>query len=306
VQIIGENIHIISPRVKEAIGNRDTAVIQELAKAQVDAGAAIVDLNIGPQKKEGVEIMRWLVPIIQEVTDVPISLDTTNLEAIRAGLTLLKRPGMVNSASAEPQRLAEVPPLAGEAGARLIALTMGKSGIPVTAEERVAIAIDQLIPRAIECGIPMENLYLDPLAMTVSGCQEYCPPCIEAVRYIKQGMDPAPMTTCGLSNVSNRVPADRRSLLNRVYLVMLMAAGIDSVIADPLDAELMKAIHYVERRDESTAAGALLVKLYDRVAAMEELEPSDVDMSEPDQVDIWKTVQVLMNKTIYTDDYLRG
>ena len=72
---------------------------------------------------------------------------------------------------------------------------MGKSGIPLTAEERVSIAIDQLIPRAIEVGIPMENLYLDPLVLTVSGCQEYCPPAIEAVRYIKQGMDPAPMTT---------------------------------------------------------------------------------------------------------------
>ena len=130
----------------------------------------------------------------------------------------------------------------------------------------MAIAIDQLIPRAIEVGIPMENLYLDPLLMTVSGCQEYCPPAIEAVRYIKQGMDPAPMTTCGLSNVSNQVPADRRSLLNRVYLVMLMAVGLDSAIADPLDDELMKVIRIVDERDDSTAAGSLLLTLHDRTA----------------------------------------
>jgi len=306
VLIIGENIHIISPQVKEAIANRDTATMQQLAQEQVAQGAGIVDLNIGPQKKEGPEIMRWLVPAVQDVVDVPLSMDTTNLEAIRVGLSLAKQRGMVNSASAEPQRLADMPPLAAEFGARLIALTMGKSGIPVTAEERVAIAIDTLIPRALEVGVPIENLYLDPLLMTVSGCQEYCPPAVEAVRYIKQGMDPAPMTTGGLSNVSNRVPADMRSLLNRVYLVMLMAVGIDSVIADALDTELWKAIRIVEERDDSTAAGALLLTLYDRVAAMEELEPSDVDMSEPEQVDIWKTVQVLMNKVIYTDNYLRA
>ena len=303
--IIGENIHIIAPAVKEAIANRDTAAIQKLAKAQVDAGAQILDLNIGPQKKEGPEVMRWLAPAIQEVADVPLSLDTTNLEAIRTGLSLLKQEGMVNSTSGEPERLERVPPLAAEYNARLIALCMGKSGIPMTAEERVQIAIEQLIPRAIEVGIPMENLYLDPLAMTVSGCQEYAPHAVETVRYIKQGMDPAPMTTCGLSNVSNRVPADMRSLLNRVYLVMLMAAGIDSAIADPLDKELMNTIRVIDERNDSTAPGSLLLSLYDRTAAMEELEPSDVDMSDPEQVMIWKTVQVLMNKTIYTDAYLR-
>lgn len=304
--IIGENIHIIAPRVKEAIAARDTAAIQKLAREQVDHGAHILDLNIGPQKKEGPEIMRWLVPAVQEVVDIPLSLDTTNLEAIRTGLSLTTQQAMVNSTSAQPDRLRDVPPLAAEYGARLIALTMGKSGIPMTAEERVAIAIDQLIPRAVELGIPMENLYLDPLLMTVSGCQEYCPPAIEAVRYIKQGMDPAPMTTCGLSNVSNQVPADKRSLLNRVYLVMLMSVGLDSAIADPLDTELMNVIRIVDERDDSTGAGSLLLTLYDRTAAMEELEPSDVDMSDPDQVALWRTIQVLLNKTIYTENYLRG
>ena len=303
--IIGENIHIISPHVKEAIATRNTAAVQALAKEQVEAGAGMLDLNIGPQKKEGVEVMRWLVPAVQEAVDVPLSLDTTNQEALDAGLALLTQKGMVNSTSAEPERLQKLPPLAAKHGARLIALTMGGGGIPMTAEERVSLAIETLIPRALEVGIPMEDLYLDPLLMTVSGCQEYCPPAIEAVRYIKQGMDPAPMTTCGLSNVSNRVPAEMRSLLNRVYAVMLMAVGMDTAIADALDTELMNTIRIVEQRDASTGAGALLLTLHDRVAAMEELEPSDVDMSDPEQVAIWKTTQVLLNKVIYTDAYLR-
>ncbi|HLA81627.1 MAG TPA: dihydropteroate synthase [Thermoleophilia bacterium] len=303
--IIGENIQIISPEVKEAIAGRDAQTMQRLAKSQVEHGAQILDLNIGPQKKEGPEVMRWLVPVIEEVADVPLSLDTTNLEAIRAGLSLAKHRSLVNSASAEPERLERVPPIAAEYNAGLIALMMGKSGIPLSAEERVSIALDQLVPRAMEVGIPMENLYLDPLVLTVSGCQEFCPPAVEAVRYVKQGMDPAPLTTCGLSNVSNRVPHENRSLLNRTYLVMLMAAGLDTAIADPLDKELMNVIRIIDERDDSTAAGSLLLTLYDRTMAMEELEQSDVSMSEPDQVAIWKTVQVLMNKTIYSDSYLR-
>lgn len=303
--IIGENIHIISPRVREAVANRDTEAIQSLALSQVEHGAQILDLNIGPQKRQGPAVMEWIVGAVQEAVDVGLSFDTTNLAAIETGLKLARQKAMINSTSAEPERLEKVPAVAAEYGAQLIALMMGKAGIPVTAEERVAIAIEQLVPRAMEVGIPMEDLFLDPLVLTVAGCQEYCPHAVEAVRYVKQGMDPAPMTVCGLSNVSNNVPAEDRSLLNRVYLVKLMAVGIDAAIADPLDAELMEVIRIVEERDDSTPLGALLLTLHDKTAAMEELEPSDVDMSDPEQVAIWKTVQVLENKTIFTESYLR-
>ena len=304
--IIGENIHIIAPRVKQAVQDRDTAAMQKLAVSQVGAGAHLLDLNIGPQKRQGIEVMSWLVDAVQQVTDVGLSLDTTNLAAIEAGLKLVKRQAVINSTSAEPERLEKVPPVAAAYGAKLIALTMGKGGIPLTAEERVTIAIEQLVPRAMEVGLPMDDLLLDPLVLTVAGCQEYCPHAVEAVRYIKQGMDPAPQTVCGLSNVSNHVPAEGRSLLNRVYLVKLMAVGIDAAIADPLDKELMEAIRIIEERDDSTPVGALLLTLHDRTAAMEELEPSDVDMDDPAQADIWKTVQVLENKIIYSEAYLRA
>jgi len=304
--IVGENIHIIAPKVKRMIAERDEKALQELARAQVEAGAGILDLNIGPQRRTGPEVMSWVVETVQSAVDVPLSLDTTNLGAIEAGLKLARHKALINSTSAEPERLETVPPLAAKYNAGLIALTMGKGGIPISAEERVAIAIEQLVPRAMEVGIPMEDLYLDPLVLTVAGCQEYCPHAVEAVRYIKQGMDPAPMTIAGLSNVSNHVPAEGRSLLNRVYLVMLMAAGIDSVIADPLDRELMETVRIVEERDESTGAGHALLVLYDATMAMEELEPSQIDLDDPAQSDIWKTVQVLMNKIIFTESYLRA
>ncbi|MGQ9681341.1 MAG: dihydropteroate synthase [Anaerolineae bacterium] len=303
--IIGENIHIIAPRVKEAINARDTQAIQEMALAQVRAGAACIDLNIGPQRKAGVEVMEWIVDAVQAVTDVPLSLDTTNLAAIEAGLKRCRAQAFINSTSAEAERLETVPPLAAQYNARLIALTMAKEGIPVAAEERVAIAMEKLIPRAMEVGIPMENLYIDPLVLTVAGTQEYVPNAIEAIRMFKQVMDPAPMTVVGLSNVSNSVPAENRSLINRTYLVMLMAAGLDAAIADPLDRAQNEFIRIVEARDDSTPVGRLLLHLYDTTAAMEPFDPGMVDMNDPEQVAIYKTIRILKNETIYAHSYLR-
>jgi 5-methyltetrahydrofolate corrinoid/iron sulfur protein methyltransferase len=182
---------------------------------------------------------------------------------------------------------------------------MAEGMIPVGADERVTIALEALIPHMLEIEFPITDLIIDPLVLTVSGCQEYCPECIEAVRMLKFAWDPPPLTSGGLSNVSNAVPNKMRPLLNRTYMVMLMGAGIDIVIADPFDRELMEWIRVVEERDESTSLNKLLLKLHDRVEAMEELQPEDVDMSDPQQADIWKTVQALLNKVIYTDSYLR-
>ncbi|UCC86343.1 MAG: dihydropteroate synthase [Anaerolineales bacterium] len=303
--IIGENIHIISQAVKDAVAARDIRFFQDLAVKQVEAGAHVLDLNIGPQKKAGHEIMPWLVKGVQEVVDVPLSLDTTNLAAIEAGLKVAKAQCIINSTSAEEERLEKVPPLAKEYNAKLIALTMGKGGIPVGAEERVNIALEKLIPRAMELDIAMEDLLIDPLVLTVSGCQEYCPECVEAVRILKVAGDPPPMTNTGLSNVSNAVPGAMRPLINRTYCVMLMAAGVDYAIADPLDVQLKEFLRIVNQRDDSTGIGKLLLALYDKTAAMDRLTIDDVDMDDPEQADIFKTVQILYNDIIYTDSYLR-
>jgi 5-methyltetrahydrofolate corrinoid/iron sulfur protein methyltransferase len=303
---IGENIHIISPKVKEALANRDGAFFVGLAQKQRDAGADALDLNIGPQKKAGPEVMDWLVDCIQEaVPGMTLSFDTTNLAAIEVGLKKQGSNAIINSTSAEEERLANVPPLAAQYQSKLIALCMEKSGIPVSADARVGIAMEKLIPRAQEVGLPIENLLIDPLVLTVSGCQEYVPHAVETVRMLKMVADPPPMTVVGLSNVSNQVPHEMRPLINRVYMVMLMAAGLDAAILDPLDKELMEVIRIVETRDDSTPVGSLYLKLCDAVAAVEELQPDQVDMSDPAQVEIWKTTQVLLNRVIYTDSYLR-
>jgi 5-methyltetrahydrofolate corrinoid/iron sulfur protein methyltransferase len=303
--IIGENIHIISEKVKEALKARDAKFFQELAVKQVEAGAQALDINLGPRKADGLEVFPWIVETVQAVVDVPLSFDTTNLAGIEAGLKkITKAQPIINSTSAEPERLEKVPLVAKQYNTRLIALTMGKSGIPVGADERVSIALEALIPRMVEIDFPMQDLIIDPLVLTVSGCQQYCPELIGAVRTLPVAWDPAPAISVGLSNVSNAVPNENRPLINRVYLSMLMGVGLNMMIANPMDKEQGEVIRVIETRDESTPVGRLYLKIADRIAAMEEPQMEDVDFSDPEQVAIWKTVQILLNKVIYADGYL--
>jgi 5-methyltetrahydrofolate corrinoid/iron sulfur protein methyltransferase len=303
--IIGENIHIISQAVKDALKNRDREFFMELAQKQVEAGAKAIDVNLGPRKKDWEEVFPWMVETLEAVVDVPLSIDTTNVNGMEAALkTITKAQPILNSTSADPERLEKVPELAKKYNAKLIALTMTKSGIPVGADERIGIALETLIPRAMELDIPIEDLIIDPLVLTVSGCQEYCPELIEAVRTLQFAWDPPPAISVGLSNVSNAVPRPNRPLINHVYCAMLMGAGLQMMIADPLDKELWKVINIIENRDDSTPVGALYLKIHDRIAAMEEPQIEDVDMGDPEQVKIWKTVQILLNKVIYADSYL--
>lgn len=303
--IIGENIHIISPKVKKALAERDAEFFKKSAIQQVEAGASAVDLNLGRQKHEWEEVFPWVTKIVQEVVDVPLCIDSTNLDGIEAALKVItKARPIINSTSAEAERLEQVPLMAKKYNAQLIALTLKKEGIPVGADERVNIALEYLIPRAIEVGIEIPDLIIDPLVLTVSGCQEFCPELIEAVRTIKFAGDPPPSISVGLSNVSNAVPEETRPILNRVYLAMLMGAGLEMMIADPLDQKQNEVIRVIEERDDKTALGKLYLKLYDATEAMSEITKADIDENDPEQVAVWKSVQVLLNKVIYADSFL--
>ena len=301
---IGERIQIINMNVRAAIEGRDKAFIQDLAKKQVECGAKILDLNIGPQKKAGPEVMDWLVNTVQEVVDVPLSLDTTNAEAIQVGLKLCKQKPIINSTNADPARMSVLFPLAAKYDVNIITLTLRATGLPVSADSRVGILVEDLLPAAEEAGVNPQNIYVDPLAMTVNGTQEHAPEVVNAAFVIKQMMDPPLHMTCGLSNVSNGAPEDVRPVLNRVYLVMLMGAGMDSVILDPFDKKLMDTIALLENRDDSTALGKVYLALYDACATGEEFDTSIIDMSDPEQAEVAKTVKVLQNKVIYAHNYL--
>lgn len=303
--IIGENIHIVSEKVKEALAAKDREFFMDMALRQVEAGAKAIDINLGPRKKDWMEVFPWIVETIEAVADVPLSIDTTNVDGMEAALkTIKKAQPILNSTSAEPERLEKVPLLAKKYGAKLIALTMGSSGIPVGADERVSIAVETIIPRLMEIDFPMTDLIIDPLVLTVSGCQEYCPQLIEAVRMLQYAWDPAPMISVGMSNVSNAVPAENRALINRVYCAMLMGVGLQMMIANPLDPKQNEVIRWIETGDTSTSLGRVYNKIAERIGAGEEPQIEDFDLSDPEQAAIWKTTQILLNKVIYADGFL--
>jgi 5-methyltetrahydrofolate corrinoid/iron sulfur protein methyltransferase len=303
--IIGENIHIISEKVKEALASRDREFFMDLAVRQVEAGAKAIDVNLGPRKKDWEEVFPWIVETLETVVDVPLSIDTTNVNGMEAALKkITKAQPILNSTSAEPERLEQVPALAKKYNAKIVALTMGKSGIPVGADERVTIAVETLIPHLMEIGFNMEDLIIDPLVLTVSGCQEYCPELLGAVQMLQYSWDPSPMISVGLSNVSNAVPKENRPLINRTYLAMLMGVGLQMMIADPLDQEQNKVIKWIEDKDTSIPLAAVYNKIAERTASGDEPQMEDFDTNDPEQAAIWKTTQILLNKVIYADGYL--
>jgi 5-methyltetrahydrofolate corrinoid/iron sulfur protein methyltransferase len=302
---IGECIHIINKEVRAAIEARDKAFIQNLARKQVDCGAKMLDLNIGPQKKAGPEVMDWMVNTVQEVVDVPLSLDTTNAEAIEAGLKICKHKPIINSTNADPKRMSVLFPLAAKYDVGIIALTLCATGLPVSADARAQILVEDLMPAAEAAGLPMQNIYVDPLVMTVNGTQEHAPEVLQTTLVVKSIMEPPLHMTCGLSNVSNGAPSDVRKVLNRTYLIMLMGAGMDTAILDPCDRELMEIIRILENRNDSTPIGKAYLALYDSCASGVEFDTSILNMSDVKQANLAKTVAIFKNKTIYAHNYLQ-
>ncbi|MCL4500202.1 MAG: dihydropteroate synthase [Chloroflexi bacterium] len=240
--VIGEKINVMSKTIGPAMKAKEAKPIQELAAAQLAAGANVLDVNLGPANKGGPEMMEWVVNTIQEVApDATLSLDTTNAEAIAAGLKVCKNQAIINSTDGRREKIDVILPLAKEHGANVIGLTMTEAGIPRDANERIAIAVD-IMTAFMEYDIPLDRLYLDPLVLPVGVAQNQATEVIEAIRMFKQLNDPPLKSVVGLSNIYNGTPPELHAAIGSTYLIMLMMAGLDAAIADPFDARLMEGI----------------------------------------------------------------
>jgi 5-methyltetrahydrofolate corrinoid/iron sulfur protein methyltransferase len=239
MEIIGERINGMFKDIKEAIINTDKKPIQEWAVKQTENGATWLDVNTGASAVNPMETMKWLVETIQEVVETPLALDSTNYDIIEEGLKLCKRPALINSCHADRYKIERVFPMAVKYNACIIGLAMSEtSGIPKTADNRVALAME-LVAAADEFGLPLRDLYIDPLILPINVAQDHAKEAMETLRQVKLLSDPAPKTVVGLSNVSQR--CTNRKLINRTMLVMLMACGLDAAIADANDEDLMAA-----------------------------------------------------------------
>ncbi|MDR1733999.1 MAG: dihydropteroate synthase [Oscillospiraceae bacterium] len=240
--IIGEKLNSTLKAVRPAIAAYDAAAIQALAKAQAEAGAAYIDVNAGMFHEDEAERLCWLVQTVQEVTDLPLSLDSPNAKAMEAALQVAKGTVMLNSITDEKDRFEAVLPLAVQYKAKIVALCMDDTGMPETAEERFAIA-ERLIAKLTAAGIPEDDIYIDPLVRPVSTGPHYGVAAIETIRRVKSAY-PDVHIACGLSNISYGIPC--RKLVNQAFLVAAMAAGMDGAILDPLDKKMMSLIAAAE------------------------------------------------------------
>lgn len=236
--IIGELINGMYKNIGKAIKEKDKAVIQKCALEQIKAGADALDVNCGPASAHPVFDIQWLVETIQEVTDKPLALDSSKPQVIEAGLKIIKNKAIINSTTADPEKLAILVPLAKQYNAKLIGLTISSKGIPQNKDQRLELAA-AIVAYCSEEKFPIENLYLDPIVLPVNVAQAQEKDILESIQEFRIISDPSPKTIVGLSNVSQST--NFRSLINRVFLTMSVAYGLDAAILDPLDKDLMDA-----------------------------------------------------------------
>ncbi|MHB1346766.1 MAG: dihydropteroate synthase [Candidatus Humimicrobiaceae bacterium] len=244
--IVGENISIISKNLGESIRNRDAGPIIEAARLQKEAGANYIDVNIGPATKNGEEMMQWIVTTIQNEVDVPLVLDTKNVNAIEAGLKVHKGIAMINSVTGDNDKLDLLMPLAKKYNAKIVGVAIDEKGIPNDVDRRLEIVMN-IVNSALKYEVDLENLYLDPIVLPVGVAQEQVNNCIEALKVFKQlqelmGLTSQPKTIVGLSNVCQSSPKELKSLLNSTFFIILLTIGLDAAIIDPLDKSMMSAL----------------------------------------------------------------
>lgn len=243
MMLIGEKCNGMFSAVGKAIDARDADFIAKLAADQAKAGASVIDLSTGPGRDDAADAMRWLVKVAQGATDARLSIDSPSVEVIRAGLEECKGHPLINSTTAEIEKMSKLFPLAKEFNAEIVCLTIDEKGIPNTVDQRMELAMT-ILATAMDAGVPTESLFLDPVILPVSAAQNQLPLVCESISAFKNLSSPAPKTVVGLSNVSNG--AQEKKLLNRVYLAMLIGRGLDAAIVDVLDIDLMNTVKAAE------------------------------------------------------------
>jgi len=241
--IIGEKINSTRKSIDQAVRAKDAEAIREVVFSQVNAGADMLDVNCGTlDAVDEPAAMEWLVKTVQEAADLPLCIDSANYKALAAGLKVHRGKAMINSISGEPERYRHVLPLIKEHGASVVALCMDEKGIPAGLERALEVGT-RLVGSLLDDGVPVDDIYFDPLVRSVATNPETV---VETLRLMEEmsarfaGLH----FVSGLSNVSFGLPERRH--LNRAYVVLSMASGLDAVIVDPLDGTLMALVYATE------------------------------------------------------------
>jgi len=290
--LIGENLNVISRVIGKAFKEKDPGPIAEEAKRQKEKGMDWIDINLGPARKGGPELMEFVVKTVQnEIGDSPpLCLDTSNIEAMEAGLAVHQGKAIINSIMCRPERYEPMIPLAVKYNANMIALMWGPEGLPRDENERAALAVE-LIYAANEAGVPNEDIFVDGIVTPVN-IQQPQLMSLMAFQEMLQDISPGVRSTCGLSNVSNGPPDHLRPILNQTYMVLLERKGMYSCIADAYDDTLI-AIARGERPD--------IVEIIHKVMDGDEIVMGSISKELQAYV---KTAKVILGHTLFSDSWL--
>ncbi|MBF0468224.1 MAG: dihydropteroate synthase [Desulfamplus sp.] len=297
--LFGESLNVISTVIGKQFKEPDPAKrnpepIQKEVIMQKEKGMDYIDINLGPAKKFGTELMPWVIQVVQEaVPGMPLLLDTSNIDAIEAGLKVIKpasKPHIINSIMARPERYEVMVPMAAKYDADFVALMWGPEGLPRDENERAALAVE-LLYFANEAGIANERIWVDGIVTPVNIQQ---PQAISLMQFqgMLQDIAPGAKSTCGLSNISNGPPSNLRPILNQTYMVMLQKYGMESVISDPLDEQL------------TTIAKGKRQDIVDLIYGIMDGTQPDIPSLSKEMQDYAKTVNVILGNTLYSDSWL--
>ena len=297
--LFGESLNVISTIIGKEFKEADPAKrnpepIQKEVVKQKELGMDYIDINLGPAKKFGTELMPWVVNVVQEaVPGMPLLLDSSNIDAIEAGLKVCKpadQPHIINSIMARTERYEKMVPMAVEHDADFVALLWGPDGLPRDENERAELAVE-LLYFANEAGIANERIWVDGLVTPVNIQQQQLMSLLN-FQMMLEDIAPGIKSTCGLSNISNGPPEHLRGILNQTYMVMLEKYGMKSVIADPLDKQ-QTSIAKGERQD-----------IVDLIYGMMDGDQPDIQSLDKEMQDYAKTYRVIMGETLYSDSWL--
>lgn len=303
MELIGENIHIISKSVQQALHTKNEEFIKSLIEIQKNVD--YIDLNVGPAKGNFEGILPWLVELTQVNSSLGISLDTTNVEEMKNGLVKCTNPErtFLNSTGKDEPKLEKLTSMAAEQGCNLIALTYGKeTGIPKTCDERLEIAFE-IYAKCAEKEIDNEKIYFDPLILPVSVDQAQALEAINTIKMIKESFDPPVKTVIGLSNISNGSPSELRPLINRVFAVLAHGAGLDAAIIDAKDEELVRILRMLTNFKPEKEIDSLYISLSKMIADFAELEDIEYDKNDEEQIKIIKAANILLGRKIYSHSF---
>ena len=236
--LIGERVNAGFKDINRAIVNKDGDVIKEWAKKQADAKADYIEVNLGTASNKP-EDLCWMIEQVQEVVDTPISIDNNRPAMLKEAIPVCKKPPLVNSVTAVEEKMNELLPIVAEHKASIIGLAMDEAGSPKDADKRVENA-GKIFAKTMEFGMEPEQLFLDPIVMPLKFMQEQAKEILKGASQFTLFSDPPCHIVCGLSNISNGTT--KKSLINRTFAAMLIANGLDAVICDVMDDELVNSI----------------------------------------------------------------